>query len=99
MKQNIHPPYYPQAKIRCACGNAFTAGATKEALEVEICSGCHPFYTGEQKVIDAAGRVERYRRIVAEAELKAETRTSVTKREKQKQRQRKKGISGNKGKE
>jgi large subunit ribosomal protein L31 len=60
MKTDIHPAYY-QAKVRCACGNAFTVGSTKKEMEVEICSQCHPFYTGGSKIVDAAGRVERFK--------------------------------------
>ncbi|MBI4135050.1 MAG: 50S ribosomal protein L31 [Candidatus Sungbacteria bacterium] len=61
MKKGIHPTYFPEAKIVCACGNVMKTGSTKEKLEVEICSKCHPFYTGTAKVIDTAGRVERYK--------------------------------------
>jgi len=61
MKQDIHPKYFPEAKVTCACGNTFTVGSTKEKIEVEICSACHPFYTGNDKVIDTAGRVERFK--------------------------------------
>lgn len=60
MKKDTHPPYY-QATVKCACGNAFTVGSTKKELEVEICSQCHPFYTGTSKIVDAAGRVERFK--------------------------------------
>ncbi|RJQ28312.1 50S ribosomal protein L31 [Candidatus Parcubacteria bacterium] len=61
MKTDIHPTYYPTAKIKCACGNTFTIGATKPEIHVEICSKCHPFYTGEEKLIDTAGRVEKFK--------------------------------------
>lgn len=61
MKDKIHPTYYPNAKVRCACGNTFTVGSTKPELNVEICSKCHPFYTGEEKLIDVAGRVEKFK--------------------------------------
>jgi large subunit ribosomal protein L31 len=61
MKQDIHPKYFPEAKVTCACGNVFTVGSTKEKIDVEICSACHPFYTGNDKVIDTAGRVERFK--------------------------------------
>ena len=61
MKKEIHPTYYPNAKVVCACGNTFTVGATQELIETEICSACHPFYTGKEKLVDTAGRVERYR--------------------------------------
>lgn len=61
MKKDAHPQYYPKAKITCACGETFTVGATKPELKVEICSKCHPFYTGAQSLIDTAGRVERFK--------------------------------------
>ncbi len=62
MKEKIHPTYYPAATATCSCGNTFTLGATREEMRVELCSKCHPFYTGEQRVVDTAGRVERFRR-------------------------------------
>ncbi len=61
MKKEIHPQFF-QAKVRCACGHEFFAGSTKETIRVEICSKCHPFFTGKQKLVDTAGRVERFRR-------------------------------------
>ena len=61
MKKDIHPQYYPKAKVRCACGNVFTVGSTKSEIQIEICSACHPFYTGKQKLIDVAGRVEKFK--------------------------------------
>jgi large subunit ribosomal protein L31 len=61
MKAETHPTYFPEAKITCACGKVFTIGSTKEKLEVEICSNCHPFYTGNEKILDAAGRVEKFK--------------------------------------
>jgi len=62
MKEKIHPQYYPQAKVVCSCGNIFTMGSTKKEIHVELCSKCHPFYTGAQRMVDTAGRVERFRR-------------------------------------
>jgi len=62
MKEKIHPPYYTDAKVVCSCGNTFTTGATKQLLKVEVCSKCHPFFTGEQRIVDTAGRVERFKR-------------------------------------
>jgi large subunit ribosomal protein L31 len=61
MKKNIHPEYFPNAKVTCACGNVFYVGSTKKELAVEICYACHPFYTGKEKLIDTAGRVERFK--------------------------------------
>lgn len=60
MKADIHPKYY-EAKIECACGMVHKVGSTKESIEVEICSHCHPFYTGKEKLIDTAGRVEKFK--------------------------------------
>jgi len=62
MKPKIHPEYYNDAKVICACGNTFTIGSTRKVLKVELCSKCHPFFTGEQRVIDTLGRVERFKR-------------------------------------
>jgi len=59
MKANIHPEY-TQAEVRWACGETFTTGSTKKEIRVEICSKCHPFYTGKQKLVDTGGRVERF---------------------------------------
>jgi large subunit ribosomal protein L31 len=61
MKAGIHP-LYVNAKVICACGNTFETRSTKEVIKLEICSGCHPFYTGQQKLVDTAGRVERFRK-------------------------------------
>jgi large subunit ribosomal protein L31 len=69
MKPEIHPPYH-LTKVRCACGTEFVTGSTKENIRVEICSKCHPFFTGKQKLMDTAGRVERFRRKYAEFESK-----------------------------
>lgn len=62
MKKNIHPKYYPEATVQCACGNKFTVGSTKEFMEIEVCSNCHPFYTGEKKIIDSMGQVQKFRK-------------------------------------
>ena len=65
MKKDIHPKYYPNAKVQCACGNTFEVGSTKEFIETEICSKCHPFYTGKDKMVDTMGRVEKFRKRLA----------------------------------
>ena len=59
MKEGIHPNYY-QATVTCKCGNTFVTGSTKAEIRVEVCSKCHPFYTGKQKLVDTGGRVERF---------------------------------------
>lgn len=60
MKTEVHPKYYPDAKIVCACGHSFTVGSTVPEIHVELCSNCHPFYTGHQKLIDTSRRVEKF---------------------------------------
>jgi len=62
MKDKIHPKYYADAKVTCACGNAFITGSTRKELKVELCSKCHPFYTGERRLVDTLGRVERFKK-------------------------------------
>ncbi|OGY43371.1 MAG: 50S ribosomal protein L31 [Candidatus Buchananbacteria bacterium RIFCSPHIGHO2_01_FULL_39_14] len=65
MKKNIHPEYYQDAKVTCACGNIFVVGSTLPEIRVEICSHCHPFYTGKQKLLDTARRVEKFQERLA----------------------------------
>jgi large subunit ribosomal protein L31 len=77
MKEGIHPTYYPKAKVHCGCGNDFTVGSTKEKIEVEICSECHPFFTGAEKVIDTAGRVEKFKTKRAAAKPKAKKKQNA----------------------
>lgn len=75
MKKGIHPKYYPNATVVCACGNTWTTGSTQERIHTEMCSACHPFYTGEQRIVDTAGQVERFiRRLEAKDALAAEER-------------------------
>ena len=62
MKTDIHPTYYPNAIVNCSCGKSYTTGSTKRELHVEICKECHPFFTGEQRIVDTEGRVERFNR-------------------------------------
>ena len=73
MKAAIHPNYH-EVRVHCACGNSFlTRSTNREDINVEICSNCHPFFTGKQKLLDTAGRVERFRRKYAKTDAKAET--------------------------
>ncbi len=67
MKTEIHPQYQ-QVKVHCACGETWTTGSTKKELRVEICSKCHPFFTGKQKLVDSAGRIDRFQRKYAKKE-------------------------------
>lgn len=62
MKEGIHPTYYADATVTCVCGNTFQTGSTQKELRVDICSACHPFYTGKQKVLDTEGRIDRFRK-------------------------------------
>ena len=82
MKKDIHPAYYPEAKVRCACGASFTVGSTKKEIRVEICANCHPFYTGEEKLIDTAGRVEKFKSRRAKATAGPKTKKIRKKKEK-----------------
>jgi len=91
MKADTHPTYYPHATISCACGHTFKIGATVEHLNVEICSHCHPFYTGKSTIIDTAGRVDRFKKRQAKAEAKVKTTlTAAQKKAKDKARRTKK---------
>jgi large subunit ribosomal protein L31 len=60
MKEDIHPEYYPEAKVTCACGNSWTVGSTQPEIRTDVCSQCHPFFTGEQRILDSGGQVERF---------------------------------------
>lgn len=60
MKQAIHPQFYPNATVICQCGNTFTTGSTQETIRVELCSKCHPFYTGEQRFVDSKSKIQRF---------------------------------------
>jgi len=72
MKKDIHPEYV-ETSIKCACGNEIEVGSTRTDIKVEICSSCHPFFTGKQKLIDTAGRIERFRRKYAKCQKQEQT--------------------------
>jgi large subunit ribosomal protein L31 len=74
MKKDIHGEYFADAIATCACGAKYTVGSTQKDIEVEICSACHPFYTGQEKVLDTAGRVDRFKKKVAAATAKKATK-------------------------
>ncbi len=83
MKEDIHPKWYPEARVICACGNTWTVGATVEEIRTDVCSACHPFYTGEQRIVDTEGQVDRFMKrlrvrdeIIAETEARDQERTS-----------------------
>lgn len=82
MKDKIHPKYYPNAKVICACGNTWETGSTKPELHTDICSNCHPFYTGQQRIVDTGGKVERFMtKIERASQLKEETTKRSSARE------------------
>jgi len=68
MKKDFHPKYYSDVNVACACGNTFTTGSTEAELKIELCSACHPFYTGKQKLVDTARRVEKFQEKSAKKE-------------------------------
>jgi large subunit ribosomal protein L31 len=72
VKDKIHPKWFPDAKVHCACGSTFTTGSTMPQISVEICSACHPLFTGQQKFIDTAGRVDKFNQRAAAAKAKQE---------------------------
>jgi len=83
MKKEIHPTYYPEARVVCACGETWTVGSTKAEIRVDICSACHPFFTGEQRIVDTEGQVDRFykrlearQRFVSEQEEREASKTS-----------------------
>ncbi len=85
MKADIHPTYYKDAKITCACGAVYTIGSTDETIDVELCAKCHPFYTGEQKIMDTARRVEKFKtRLASKSDAKGGKAVKKTKRATQK---------------
>lgn len=76
MKATIHPQFYSDAVVVCACGNKFTTGSTVQEIHTEICSNCHPFYTGKQKLVDTAGVVDKFKkRTAAAAQIKSTVAT------------------------
>lgn len=70
MKSKIHPKWFADAKVTCACGSTFATGSTLGNISVEVCSNCHPLYTGQQKFLDTAGRVDKFNQRVAQAQAK-----------------------------
>ena len=77
MKANVHPTYYKDAKVTCVCGSSFTTGSTQATIRVDICSACHPFFTGQQKFIDTQGQVEKFTKTIATAQAKKEERAKI----------------------
>lgn len=77
MKANIHPTWYNDAKVTCACGNTFTTGSTLPQIRVEICSKCHPLFTGQQKFVDTLGQVERFQKKQQIAQVKMQQKQQI----------------------
>lgn len=84
MKVDIHPKWYPEAKVTCACGNTFTVGAAVSEIRVDVCSACHPFYTGQMKFVDTAGRVDKFKTKQSKASGKVISKTEKRRLKKQK---------------
>lgn len=77
MKANLHPTWFPEAKVTCACGETFTTGSTLPSIRVEICSKCHPLFTGQQKFVDTLGQVDRFVKKTKVAKVKQEERKKI----------------------
>jgi len=77
MKKDLHPQYYSEAKFTCSCGATLVTGATQEEITVEVCSQCHPFYTGKRKVVDATGRVDRFKKLSQKADQAKDSRKNI----------------------
>lgn len=80
MKKDIHPTYYATAKAECVCGASYSVGSTMESFRVEICSNCHPFFSGNEKVLDTAGRVDRFKKRAAASAATKSTKTAKAKK-------------------
>ena len=82
MKQGIHPTYYEDATVICSCGNTWTTGSTQKEIHTDVCSSCHPFFTGEQRIVDTAGQVERFmRRLRTKDQIRTQARIEAESRE------------------
>ncbi len=81
MKAEIHPTYYPEATMVCACGNTWKTGSTQETVRTDVCSACHPFFTGEQRIVDTEGQVDRfYKKLKVHEDFQKEKETRETKK-------------------
>lgn len=95
MKPGIHPKYYPDAKIVCSCGNTWTAGSTQPEIHTDVCSACHPFYTGEQRIVDSAGQVDRFmKRLRTKDQIRAKVRAEAESRRSEEEEARKARARG-----
>ena len=97
MRTGIHPTYYPEATIVCSCGNTWTAGSTQPEIHTDVCSACHPFFTGEQRIVDTAGQVDRFmKRLRSKDEIKAKVRAETEIRKAEEEAARKARARGEK---
>ncbi len=81
MKEEIQPTYYPEATVTCACGNTWKTGSTTESIKTDVCSACHPFFTGEQRIVDTEGQVDRfYKKLKSYEEIQKEKDARITKK-------------------
>ena len=85
MKATIHPQWYDDAEVSCACGNTFTVGASKPQIKIDICNKCHPFYTGEMKYVDTMGRVEKFQAKQKAGAAASQQRTDKKKKQKERE--------------
>jgi large subunit ribosomal protein L31 len=90
MKKDIHPEWFPEAQVICSCGETYTMGATQEVIRTDVCSACHPFFTGEQRIVDTEGQVERFMRRLERREELLET--EKRREDKEERRRRKRAI-------
>lgn len=88
MKKDIHPKWYPEAQVICSCGETYTMGATQEVIRTDVCSACHPFFTGEQRIVDTEGQVERFMRRLERREELLESEKSRESKEERRRRKR-----------
>lgn len=77
MKTGLHPTYHAEVQVTCVCGNKFVTGSTSSVINTEICSQCHPFYTGKKKFVDAGGRVDRFKKLAERVEKTKATKTEI----------------------
>lgn len=82
MKQGIHPKYFKDCQVSCACGNKFTTGSTLEKIEVNVCSKCHPYFTGQQKFVDIKGRIDKFKEKVSKGKKYQATKDTKSKKTK-----------------
>jgi len=97
MRTGIHPTYYPEATIVCSCGNTWTTGSTKAEIHTDVCSACHPFFTGEQRIVDTAGQVDRFmKRLRSKDVIRAKVRAETEMRQAEEEAVRKARARGEK---